>query len=70
MKQGWFKIFGQNEKTWIFESVFLNLGLKLDKKWREQKLLRILPEIKCCNFFYETLNQKFIPKMGPFGFFN
>ena len=35
------------------------IGLRLDKKWREQKLHRISSELIWCNFFSEILNQKF-----------
>ena len=43
--------------------------LRLDKKWTEQKLLKISSELLLCNFFSEILNQNFTPKMGHFGFF-
>ena len=67
--QCWFKLSGQNEQNLNFQTRFSQIGLKLDKKWREQKLLRILSKLIWCYFFSEILNQNFTPKMGHFGFF-
>ena len=67
--QWWFKLSGQNEQNLNFQTRFSQIGLRLDKKWREQKLIRFSPELIWCYFFSETLNQNFTPKMGHFGFF-
>ena len=67
--QCWFKLSGQIEQNLNFQTRFSQIGLRLDKKWREQKLLRISPELICCHFFSEILNKIFAPKVGHFGFF-
>ena len=36
--QCWFKLSGQNEQNLNFETRFSQIGLRLDKKWREQKI--------------------------------
>ena len=66
--QCWFELSGQNENL-NFKTRFSQIGLRLDKKWRKQKLLRISSELIWCIFFSATLNQNFTPKMGHFGFF-
>ena len=43
--QCWFKLSGQNEQNLNFQTSFSQIGLKLDQKWREQKLLRISAEL-------------------------
>ena len=67
--QCWFKLSGQNEQNLNFQTRFSQIWLRLDKKEREQKLLRISPELIWCHFFSEILNKNFTPKMGQFGFF-
>ena len=67
--QCWFKLSGQNEQNLNFQTRFSQIGLRLDKKGRGQKLLRISPELIWCHFFSEILNINFNPKMGHFGFF-
>ena len=67
--QCWFKLSGQNKQNLDFQTRFSRIGLRLDKKWSEQKLLRILSKLIWCNFFSKILNQNFTPKMGHFGFF-
>ena len=67
--QCWFKLYGRNEQNLNFQTRFSQIGLRLDKKWTEQKLLRISPELIWCHFFAEILNKNFTPKMGHFGFF-
>ena len=67
--QCWFKLSGQNEQNLNFQTRFSQIGLRLDKKWRGQKLLRISPELIWCHFFSEILNKNFTPKLGHFGFF-
>ena len=54
----WFKLSGQNELNFNFQTRFAPIGLRIDKKRREQKLLRILLELLWCFFFSEILNQK------------
>ena len=65
----WFKLSGQNEQKLNFQTRFSRIGLRLDKKWSEQKLLRISSELIWCNFFFEILNQNCTPKLSHFGFF-
>ena len=36
--------------------------MKIRQKPRQQKLLRVSPELICCNFFSESSNQIFTPK--------
>ena len=67
MLQCWFKLSGQNEEKFSFQTRFSQFGLRLDKKRREQKLPRISSELKWCNFFSKVLNQNFTP--GHFCFF-
>ena len=67
--QCWFKLSGQNEQILNFQTRFSQIGLRLDKKWREQKVLRISSKLIWCHFFSEILNENFTPKMGHFGFF-
>ena len=54
--QCWFKLSGQNEQNLNFQTRFSQIGLKLDKKWRLQKLPKISPELKWCYFFSQILN--------------
>ena len=58
--QCWFKLFGQNLKL---QTRFSQFELRLDKKWREQKVLKISPEL------VRNFQPKFYPKIGHFGFF-
>ena len=67
--QCWFKLSGRNEQNLNFQTRFSQIGLRLEKTWRWQKLLKISPELIWCHFFSEILNKKFTPKMGHFGFF-
>ena len=67
--QCWFKLSGRNQQNLNFQTRFSQIGLRLDKMWRGQKLLRISPELIWCHFFTEILNKNFTPKMGHFGFF-
>ena len=67
--QCWFKLSGQNEQNLNFQTRFSQIGLKLDKKRTEIKLLRISSELIWCNFFSEVLNQHFTPRMGHLDFF-
>ena len=53
----------------MFKQNFSQIGLWLDKKLTELKMLRISPELTWCNFLSKILNQNFTPKMGNFGFF-
>ena len=62
--QCWFKWSGQT-----FLTRFSQTGLKFDKTWREQKLLRISSELITI-FFSENINQNVTQKMGHFDFFN
>ena len=39
--QFWFKLSGQNEQNLIFQTRFSQIGLRLHKKWTEQKMLKI-----------------------------
>ena len=48
--QCWFKLSGRNEQNLNFQTRFSQIGLRLDKKWRGQKLLRISPELIWCHF--------------------
>ena len=57
--QCWFKLSGQNEQNLNFQTRFSQIGLRLDKKWRGQKLLRILPKLIWCHFFSKVLNKNF-----------
>ena len=61
-----FKLSGQNEQNLNFQTPFSQIGLRLDKKGRKQKLLRISPESIWCHFFSEVLNKIFTPKSGSF----
>ena len=36
---------------------------------KKQKLLRVSLDLIWCNFFSESINQNFAPKIGYFGFF-
>ena len=67
--QCWFKLSGQNDQNLNFQTRFSQIGLRLDKKWRVQKLLRISPELIWCHVFSEILNKNFSPKKGHFCFF-
>ena len=55
----WFKLSGRNEQNLNFQTRFSQIGLRLDKKWRGQKLLRISSELIWCHFFSEILNTNF-----------
>ena len=65
-----FKLSGQNEQSLNFQTRFSQIGLRLNKKWTEQKLLRISSELIWCNFFSEILNQNFTPKWVILAFSN
>ena len=57
--QCWFKLSGQIEQNLNFQTRFSPIGLRSDKNWGEQKLLRVSPELIWFSFFFEILNQNF-----------
>ena len=59
----------KTNKTWTFQTRFSQIGVKFDKMWRQQKLLKISPETIWCHFFCKILYKNCTPKMSHFGFF-
>ena len=66
--QCWFKLTGQNELNFKFETRFSQIGLSLGENLWRQKFLKILAGLIWCNLFYEIRAQNSTPKRGRFGF--
>ena len=63
--QCWFKLSGQNEQIKKVQTSFSQIGLRLDKKWREQNMLRTSLELLCCKLS-ANYRPKIFPKKGHF----
>ena len=63
--QCWFKLTGQNEQILKIQTRFSQIVLRLDKKWREQKLLKNSPELYGAIFSPE-FSTKISPKKWEF----